>query len=53
MKKKNVEIKVTNEVENFIKQCPELENNLLMGSDKKLYVYFSVEEFLKIYKKEK
>ena len=47
MKKKNVEIKVTNEVENFIKQCPELENNLLMGSDKKLYVYFSVEEFLK------
>ena len=51
MKKKKVEIKVTTEVEEFIKKCPELENNLLMGNDQKLYVYFPVDEFLKIYKK--
>ena len=51
MKKKNIEIKVTSEVEEFIKKYPEFENNLLMGSDQKLYVYFSVEDFLKFYKK--
>lgn len=51
MKKKNVNIEVNAEVEQFIKDNPELEHNLLMGADQKLYVYFPVEEFLKIYKK--
>ena len=51
MKKKKIDIEVNEDVEQFIKNHPELENNLLMGSNQKLYVYFPVEEFLKIYKK--
>lgn len=52
MKKKNVNIEVTEDAELFLKDHPEFENNLLMGSDKKLYVYFPLEEFLTIYTKE-
>ena len=51
MKNKQVNIEVNSEVEQFIKDHPELANNLLMGTDKQLYVYFPVEQFLKIYKK--
>ena len=39
------------QVKEFLKEYPEMEHNLLKGSDDKLYVYFTIEQFKAIYKK--
>lgn len=42
---------IDNEVKEFLKEYPEMEHNLLKGSDGSLYVYFTLEQFKAVYKK--
>lgn len=51
MKNKKVNIPVNKEVEKFLKDYPQFQNNLLINSNEELFICFKVDEFIKMMKK--